>query len=105
MPRKQYSQFRSARWYDAPTRMGHVHRQRTAQAGLTPCDYRGKPVIGIFSTWSDLNPCHAHFRQRAADVKRGVRQAGGYPVEVPVMSLGEGFIKPSALLYRNMLSM
>lgn len=102
---KNYSDLRSARWYASQSRAGHVHRQRTAQGGFSRLDYEGKPVVGIFSTWSDLNPCHAHFRQRVDDVKRGVWQAGGFPVEVPVMSIGEPFIKPSALLYRNMLAM
>jgi len=105
MPRKTYEDLRSARWFAAPTRMGSVHRQRAAQGGISRQDYEGKPVIGIFNTWSDLNPCHGHFRQRAEDVKRGVWQAGGYPVEVPVMSLGEPFIKPTAMLYRNFLAM
>ncbi|MDO9437160.1 L-arabinonate dehydratase [Hydrogenophaga sp.] len=105
MTRRQPEDLRSARWYAAPTRMGSVHRQRAAQAGHPRQDYEGKPVIGIFSTWSDLNPCHGHFRERAQNVKEGVWQAGGFPVEVPVMSLGEPYIKPSALLYRNMLAM
>lgn len=104
MPRKTYEELRSARWYAAQTRIGSVHRQRTSQSGMTRQDYEGKPVIGIFNTWSDLNPCHGHFRQRAEDVKRGVWQAGGYPVEIPVMALGEPFIKPSAMLYRNLLA-
>jgi dihydroxy-acid dehydratase len=85
--------------------MGHTHRQRTSQAGYSRDDYLGKPVIGIFSTWSDLNPCHMHFRDRVADIKRGVWQAGGFPVEVPVTSLGEPFMKPTTGLYRNFLAM
>ena len=96
---------RSARWYATATRMGHTHRQRTSQAGYSRQDYQGKPVIGILNTWSELNPCHIHFRERAEHVKRGVWQAGGFPVEVPVMSLGEPFMKPTTGLYRNLLAM
>ena len=78
-PKKTAQDLRSARWYATDTRMGHTHRQRTSQAGYSRDDYLGKPVIGIFSTWSDLNPCHMHFRDRVADIKRGVWQAGGFP--------------------------
>jgi dihydroxy-acid dehydratase len=103
--KRRPEELRSARWYATQTRMGHTHRQRTSQAGFTRQDYKGKPVIGIFNTWSELNPCHIHFRQRAEDVKRGVWQASGFPVEVPVTSLGEPFMKPSTGLYRNFLAM
>lgn len=96
---------RSSLWYDTNTRMGHTHRQRTSQAGFGREDYRGKPVIGILNTWSEMNPCHIHFRERAEHLKRGVWQAGGFPVEIPVMSLGEPFMKPTTGLYRNMLAM
>ena len=65
----------------------------------------GKPVIAILNTWSDANPCHAHFRLRAEDVKRGVWQAGGFPMEIPVLTLGETFMKPTTMLYRNLLAM
>jgi dihydroxy-acid dehydratase len=85
--------------------MGHTHRQRTSQAGYSRQDYHGKPVIGILNTWSELNPCHIHFRERAEHVKRGVWQAGGFPVEIPVMSLGEPFMKPTTGLYRNLLAL
>ena len=84
--------------------MGHTHRQRILQAGFARGDWTGKPVIAVLSTWSELNPCHIHLRERAEDVKRGVWQEGGFPVEVPVMSLGEPFIKPTTGLYRNMLA-
>ncbi len=73
--------------------------------GLADDDYMGKPVIGILNTWSDLNTCHSHLRQRAEEIKRGVWQAGGFPVEVPMMSLGEMLMKPSTMLYRNLLAM
>ena len=81
------------------------HRSRTKQMGYAAEDYSGKPVVGIINTWSDINPCHAHFRQRAEEVKRGVWQAGGFPVELPAMSLSEPFQKPSTMLYRNFLAM
>ncbi len=84
--------------------MGHTHRQRIMQGGFARADFAGKPVVAILSTWSDLNPCHAHFRERAEDVKRGIWEAGGFPVEIPVMALGEPFVKPSAMLYRNLLA-
>jgi len=73
--------------------------------GYDASDYRGKPVIAIVNTWSDMNPCHTHFRQRAEDVKRGVWSAGGFPVELPAMSLSEPFQKPTTMLYRNLLAM
>ena len=73
--------------------------------GYDAADWRGKPVIGIINTWSDINPCHAHLRERAEDVKRGVLQAGGFPIELPAMSLAETFVKPSTMLYRNFLAM
>ncbi len=89
----------------ATTIKAFYHRSRTKQMGFSEGDYRGKPVIGIINTWSEMNPCHIHFRERAEDVKRGVWQAGGFPVEMPAMSLGEIFMKPSAMMYRNMLAM
>ena len=73
--------------------------------GCVPADYQGKPVIGVINTWSDMNPCHSHLRERAEDVKRGVWQAGGFPVEMPAMTLGETFQKPTTMLYRNFLAM
>jgi dihydroxy-acid dehydratase len=73
--------------------------------GFDAADYRGKPVIAIVNTWSDINPCHTHFRERAEDVKRGIWQAGGFPVELPAMSLSEPFQKPTTMLYRNLLAM
>jgi dihydroxy-acid dehydratase len=73
--------------------------------GYDAGDYRGKPVIGIINTWSDINPCHTHFKQRVEEVKRGVWSAGGFPVELPAMSLSEPFQKPTTMLYRNLLAM
>jgi dihydroxy-acid dehydratase len=103
--RKQYSDLRSARWYAAPGLRSSTHRSRTKQLGYADQDYAGKPVIGIINTWSEMNSCHRHLRDRAEEVKRGVWQAGGFPVEMPATSLGEIFMKPSAMMYRNLLAM
>jgi dihydroxy-acid dehydratase len=81
------------------------HRSRQKQAGFSTEDFAGKPVIGILNTWNDLISCHAHFRQRAEEIKRGVWQAGGFPVEIPVMGLSETFMKPTSMYYRNFLAM
>ena len=81
------------------------HRSRAKQMGYARADWEGKPFVGILNTWSDLNTCHTHFRERAEEVKRGVWQAGGFPVEIPVLSLGEQFMKPTSMLYRNLLAM
>ena len=81
------------------------HRSRTAQMGYDRSDYAGKPVIAIINTWCDINPCHTHFKQRVEEVKRGVWQAGGFPVEMPAMSLAEPMQKPTTMLYRNFLAM
>ena len=75
------------------------------QMGYAPQDWAGKPVIAIVNTWSDINPCHTHFKQRVEDVKRGIFQAGGFPLELPAISLAEAFVRPTAMLYRNMLAM
>ncbi|HTJ67394.1 MAG TPA: IlvD/Edd family dehydratase [Actinospica sp.] len=100
---------RSAAWFGEGPTGGHMrafsHRSRLAQLGYAPSDYEGKPVIGILNTWSDINPCHMHLRERAEQVKRGVWQAGGFPLEFPVSTLSETFQKPTPMLYRNMLSM
>jgi dihydroxy-acid dehydratase len=81
------------------------HRSRLRQIGYDADDWAGKPVIGIVNTWSDINACHAHLRSRADDVKRGVLQAGGFPLELPAISLAEPFVKPTTMLYRNFLAM
>src|SRR5215468_8391126 len=81
------------------------HRSRTAQMGYDRSDYAGKPVIGIINTWSDINACHTHFKQRVEEVKRGVWEAGGFPVELPAMTLSEPFQKPTTMMYRNFLAM
>src|SRR5581483_11239595 len=103
--RKTYEQLRSARWMGAKDLRSFGHRSRTKQMGFAAEDYAGKPVIAILNTWSEMNPCHYHFRERAAEVKRGVWQAGGFPVEMPAISLGEPFQKPTTMLYRNLLAM
>ncbi len=104
-PRKRPEELRSHRWFGPDDLRSFGHRSRAKQMGYAQEDWENKPVIGILNTWSDLNTCHTHFRQRAEEVKRGVWQAGGFPVEIPVMSLSEMFMKPSAMMYRNMLAM
>jgi len=102
---KKPEELRSHRWFGRETMRSFNHRSRMAQLGLGEEDYRGKPVIAILNTWSEINPCHLHFRQRAEEIKRGVWQAGGFPLEMPAMSLAEIFMKPSPLMYRNLLAM
>src|SRR4051794_8349114 len=103
--RKKPEELRSHRWYGVNDLRSFGHRSRTAQMGYTRSDYAGKPVIAIINTWSDINPCHSHFKQRVEEVKRGIWQAGGFPVEMPAMSLSEPFQKPTTMLYRNLLAM
>jgi dihydroxy-acid dehydratase len=103
--RKTPEQLRSHRWYGVDDLRSFGHRSRTAQMGYTASDYMGKPVIAIVNTWSEINPCHSHFKERAEEVKRGIWQAGGFPVEMPVMTLSEPFQKPTTMLYRNFLAM
>ncbi len=103
--RKTPETLRSHRWFGVKDLRAFGHRSRAKQMGYGPEDYAGKPVIAIINTWSDINQCHAHLRERAADVKRGVLQAGGFPLELPAMSLSEPFVKPSTMLYRNLLAM
>ena len=102
---KTPEQLRSHRWYGVDDLRSFGHRSRTAQMGYTASDYMGKPVIAIVNTWSEINPCHSHFKERAEEVKRGIWQAGGFPVEMPVMTLSEPFQKPTTMLYRNFLAM
>src|SRR5690348_3804226 len=104
-PRKRAEDLRSDRWYGATDLRSFGHRSRTAQMGYSRAEYLGKPAIAIVNTWSDINPCHTHFRQRAEEVKRGVWQAGGFPVEMPALTLSEPFQKPTTMLYRNLLAM
>jgi dihydroxy-acid dehydratase len=105
MTRKTPDQLRSARWFAPDDLRSFGHRSRMNQMGYATEEYRGKPVIAIVNTWSDLNQCHAHFKERVADIKRGVLQAGGFPVELPAISLSESKVKPTTMLYRNFLAM
>ena len=102
---KSSAHLRSARWFAPDDFRSFGHRSRVMQMGYGPSDYIGKPVIAIVNTWSDANQCHAHFKQRVDDVKRGVLQAGGFPLELPAMSLSESMVKPTTMLYRNFLAM
>ncbi len=103
--RKKPEELRSHRWYGATDLRSFGHRSRTAQMGYSRADYMGKPVIAILNTWSDITPCHGHFKARVEEVKRGVWQAGGFPVELPALALSENFQKPTTMLYRNLLAM
>jgi dihydroxy-acid dehydratase len=103
--KKTYNDLRSARWYAPDDLRSFGHRSRTMQMGYDKADWEGRPIIAIINTWSDINPCHAHFKHRVEDVKRGVHQAGGFPIELPAISLSENFVKPTTMLYRNMLAM
>ncbi|KJZ17556.1 L-arabinonate dehydratase [Loktanella sp. S4079] len=98
-------QLRSARWFAPDDLRSFGHRSRMMQLGYTDEEYRDRPIIGILNTWSELNSCHSHFPERVKDVKRGVLQAGGFPVELPALSVDESFTKPTSMLYRNMLAM
>ena len=102
---KHPDQLRSARWFAPDDLRSFGHRSRAMQMGYAPQDWAGKPVIAIVNTWSDINPCHTHFKQRVEDVKRGIFQAGGFPLELPAISLAEAFVRPTTMLYRNMLAM
>jgi dihydroxy-acid dehydratase len=103
--RKSSDQLRSARWFGPADLRSFGHRSRIAQMGYAPEDWQGRPCIAILNTWSDINPCHAHFKHRVEDVKRGILQAGGFPIELPAISLSENFVKPTTMMYRNMLAM
>ncbi|UUU34812.1 L-arabinonate dehydratase [Streptomyces sp. CA-210063] len=102
---KKPEELRSHQWYGTDGLRSFSHRARTRQLGYLPEEHLGKPVIAILNTWSDINPCHVHLRDRAQAVKRGVWQAGGFPLEFPVSTLSETFQKPTPMLYRNMLAM
>ncbi len=103
--RKRPDELRSHRWLGVDDMRSFGHRSRLRQIGYDAEDWDGKPVIGIINTWSEINACHAHLRARADNVKRGVLQAGGFPIELPAISLAEPFVKPSTMLYRNFLAM
>lgn len=103
--KKTPEQLRSHRWFGVNDMRSFGHRSRTKQMGYALEDFQGKPVIAVINTWSDLATCHSHFRTRADEVKRGVWQAGGFPVELPAMSVTETYMKPSPMMYRNFLAM
>ncbi|MFJ4918930.1 L-arabinonate dehydratase [Streptomyces sp. NPDC088725] len=102
---KRPEELRSHQWYGTDGLRSFSHRARTRQLGYLPEEHLGKPVVAILNTWSDINPCHVHLRERAQAVKRGVWQAGGFPLEFPVSTLSETFQKPTPMLYRNLLAM
>ena len=103
--KKTPQDLRSARWFSADDLRGFGHRSRILQMGYAHSDFVGRPAIAILNTWSGINPCHAHFKERVEDVKKGVLQAGGFPIELPALSLAENFVKPTTMLYRNLLAM
>ncbi|MFN6954153.1 MAG: dihydroxy-acid dehydratase, partial [Acetobacteraceae bacterium] len=103
--RRRPEDLRSHRWFGVEDLRAFGHRSRMLQMGLAEEEFRGRPVIGIVNTWSELSPCHLHFRTRAEEVKRGVWQAGGFPVELPAHPVTEQYMKPSSMLYRNLLAM
>jgi len=103
--KKSYNDLRSARWMAPDNLRAFGHRSRAMQMGYGPDDWEGKPIVAVINTWSDAQPCHAHFKDRVEWVKRGILQAGGFPMELPAMSLSETFVKPTTMLYRNMLAM
>src|SRR5258708_7337815 len=96
---------RSSAWFGPKDRDGFIHRSWMKNQGLPDDLFDGRPVIGICNTWSELTPCNAHFRELADHVKRGVYEAGGFPLEFPVMSLGETLMRPTTMLFRNLVSM
>ncbi len=104
-PDRDPTKLRSSRWFGPDDLRSFGHRSRLKGMGWDDFDYQGRPVVALLNTWSDLNTCHSHFRERVTELKRGVYQAGGFPVEIPVMSLGEMMMKPTTMMYRNLLAM
>ena len=104
MTRKTPETLRSAGWFGPRSLRSFSHRSRMRQLGVDASEHLGKPVIAILNTWSELNPCHMHLRERAEQVKRGVGQAGGFPVEFGVSTLSETYCKPTPMMYRNLLA-
>src|SRR5206468_3856983 len=103
--KKNPADLRSARWFAPDDLRAFGHRSRAMQMGYAPEEWKGRPVIAILNTWSDAQPCHMHFKSRVDDVKRGILMAGGFPVELPALSLSESLQKPTTMLYRNLLAM
>ncbi|MCE2946746.1 MAG: dihydroxy-acid dehydratase [Betaproteobacteria bacterium] len=104
-PRRTREQLRSWRWFGTGDTRGFSHRSRMQQVGVRREEVMGRPIIGIVNTWSEISTCHLHLRERAESVKRGVLAAGGFPIEMPALSLGEVMVKPTTMLYRNLLAM
>jgi dihydroxy-acid dehydratase len=102
--RKTPAELRSARWFAPDDFRSFGHRSRALQLGYDHADWTGKPVIAVINTWSDISTCHSHFKQRVEEVKRGILQAGGFPLELPAISLSEVFVKPTTMMYRNLLA-
>ncbi len=105
MTERKPEDLRSQRWFVPENAPGFSHRSRMKQIGYRREDFTGKPVIAVINTWSEINPCHYHLRERAEFVKRGVWQAGGFPVEIPALPITEVYMRPSPMLYRNLLAM
>src|SRR4051812_4560377 len=103
--KKTSETLRSARWFAPDDLRAFGHRSRAMQMGYAPEEWKGRPIIAIVNTWSDVQPCHMHFKSRVDDVKRGIMMAGGFPVELPALSLSESLQKPTTMLYRNLLAM
>ncbi|MBE0529473.1 MAG: dihydroxy-acid dehydratase [Rhodospirillales bacterium] len=105
MPKKAPETLRSFRWFGTEHLRSFAHRQRMMQIGFRRSDFVGRPVIGLINTWSEMSTCHYHLRERAEEIRRGIWRAGGFPIELPAMSLGEVMVKPSTMFYRNFLAM
>src|SRR6202158_3120472 len=99
------SSLRSSNWFGRKGKIGFIYRAWMKNQGIPDYEFNGKPVVGICNTWSELTPCNAHFREIAEAVKRGVWQAGGFPLAFPVMSLGDPLMRPTSMLFRNLVSM
>ena len=104
-PKKPAHALRSQQWFGRQDRDGFMYRSWVKGKGVPHDQFDGRPVIGICNTFSELTPCNSHFRALAEQVKIGVYEAGGFPLEFPVMSLGETLLRPTAMLYRNLASM
>src|SRR3984893_15629793 len=103
--KKTKETLRSARWFAPDDLRAFGHRSRAMQMGYAPEEWKDRPVIAILNTWSDAQPCHMHFKSRVDDGKRGVLLAGGFPMELPALSLSESFLKPTTMVYGNLLAM
>ena len=103
--RRDLADLRSQRWFAPDDLRSFGHRSRLRQMGYSAAEAEGRPVIAILNSWSELSQCHTHFPQRVAEVKRGVWQAGGFPLEIPVLAVSEMFMKPTAMFYRNLLAL